>query len=103
MKKMKNILLWLGFLAIALSVYNCGYKGPLYMPHNNEASRPVTEVNNAVAKAQTSGKNESTGIFISTKSNEIMASKNSIKVTKQNESSIENNNINFRSNLNESN
>lgn len=82
MKKMKTVLLLLGFIIIALSVYNCGYKGPLYMPHNNEASEPAQAANNVTIKA-----NES-----------------NVKIIKQSASSAKNNNnLNPRSNLNESN
>ena len=92
---MKNILLTLWFMAVALSVYNCGYKGPLYMPHNNE---PVTAVNKEASKPKALVNNESTAL-VSNKLSASMAGKNSIKM-KQNESSIK---INFRSKLNESN
>ena len=70
-------------MAIATSVYNCGYKGPLYMPHNNEASKPVATNN---------------GIPI--KVNESKISESNVKIIKQNESSTK---INSRSYLNESN
>lgn len=87
MKKMKTVLLLLGFIIIALSVYNCGYKGPLYMPHNNEASEPAQAANNVTIKA-----------------NESMLNESNVKIIKQSASSAKNNNnLNPRSNLNESN
>lgn len=38
---MKNILPLVVFVGLALSVYDCGYKGPLYLPKKPSASNPV--------------------------------------------------------------
>lgn len=83
---MKNIFCTLEFIIIAISVYACGYKGPLYLPKNTEASTPVTS------------NNESHPII------NIKVNESATKNAKLNESSIkQSNNINPRSNLNESN
>jgi predicted small lipoprotein YifL len=90
---MKNIFCILVFIIIAISVYDCGYKGPLYMPKNTEASQVVTNNNESSSS-------------ISTKSNESKVFESNIKTNKLklNESSVkQSNNINSRSNLNESN
>lgn len=39
---MKNILPLIIFVGLALSVYDCGYKGPLYLPKKTPVSNPVT-------------------------------------------------------------
>lgn len=39
---MKNIPALIVFMGLAISVYDCGYKGPLYLPKKPEASKPVS-------------------------------------------------------------
>lgn len=39
---MKNIVALIIFIGLVISVYDCGYKGPLYLPKKPEASKPVS-------------------------------------------------------------
>jgi predicted small lipoprotein YifL len=39
MNTIKSILPGLFLILLVFSVYDCGYKGPLYLPHKSEASK----------------------------------------------------------------